>query len=295
MNGRKIIERKLAEETLCESNERYLNLMDNLGTGVVIHGPDISIILSNPKANDILGISPEQMQGKKVIDPNWRFVRNDGTDMPLEEYPVNKALSLMKSFSDYFIGIKRPDRKYITWVDVNASLVFDENKNIKYITISFNDTTEQKQAELELKESEEKFKKIFELSPVIITLTDIETGVYLDVNEMFSSKLGFTREEIIGTKSTDLDLFMSPSAREDIIRLFNEQGFISNHEFQLRRKSGSIFHSIFSSYIIKLKNKKVMLTTAVDITDRKQVEIALKESEAKLNALFTTTIIIMNP
>jgi len=129
-----------------------------------------------------------------------------------------------------------------------------------------------------------------------MTLTDIETGVYLDVNEMFLSKLGFTREEVIGTKSTDLDLFMNPSAREDIIRLFNEQGFILNHEFQLRRKSGSIFHSIFSSYIIKLKNKKVMLTTAVDITDRKQVEIDLKESEAKLNALFTslTEIVVMH-
>ncbi len=418
-----ITERKLAEQELRESNEKYLNLMNSLGTGVVLHAPDISIVLSNPMASEILGISIEQMKGKKAIDPRWRFVRNDGTDMPLEEYPVNKALKSMKSFSDYFIGIKRPDREYITWVDVNASFVFDENKNIKYVTISFNDKTEQKKseqalkeseeklnliinsspigictvdqlgnflttnpayeqmvgyskeecrslsffdithpndrpknkklyqsmfslettgfsmkkrylrkdgseidvavhaigimnaegnvrfgtafvdditerkrAEESLKESEEKFKKIFELSPVIITLTDIETGVYLDVNEMFSSKLGFTREEVIGTKSTDLDLFMSPSAREDIIRLFNEQGFILNHEFQLRRKSGSIFHSIFSSYIIKLKNKKVMLTTAVDITDRKQVEIALKESEAKLNALFTslTEMVVMH-
>jgi PAS domain S-box-containing protein len=431
VNGRNITDRKQAEEELIESNEKYLDLMDSLGTGVVLHGSDTSILLSNPKASEILGISPEQMKGKKAIDPRWRFVRNDGTDMPLEEYPVNKALRSMKSFSEYFIGIKRPDRKYITWVNVNASLVFDDNNNIKYVTISFNDTTEQKQAEdalqkseerfrnlfetmshgvvyqdskgiiidanpsaqrilglsldqmqgrksidprwkaihedgsnfpgeehpvmialksgkdvnnvimgvykpsvdeyrwinvnailqvypgenkphqvysifediterklaeEALKESEEKFKKIFKLSPVIMTLTDIETGVYLDVNEMFSSKLGFTQEEVIGVKSTDLDLFMSPSAREDIIRLFNEQGFILNHEFQLRRKSGSIFHSIFSSYILELKDKKVMLTTAIDITDRKQVEEALKESEAKLNALFTslTEMVVMH-
>lgn len=143
-------ERKQAEEELLESNEKYLNLMDSLGTGVILHAPDTSIILSNPKASEILGITHEQMQGKKAIDPQWKFVRNDGTDMPLEEYPVNKALSLMKSFSEYFIGIKHPDRKYITWVNVNASLVFDENKNIKYVTISFNDITERKQAEKEL-------------------------------------------------------------------------------------------------------------------------------------------------
>lgn len=142
--------RKQAEEKLIDSNEKYLNLMDSLGVGVVLHAPDTSIILSNPMASEILGISHEQMQGKKAIDPEWTFVRNDGTDMPIEEYPVNKALKLNKSFSEYIIGIKRPDRKYITWVNINASLVFDNN-NIKYVTISFKDITEQKQAEEELK------------------------------------------------------------------------------------------------------------------------------------------------
>ncbi|MDA3860770.1 MAG: PAS domain S-box protein [Melioribacteraceae bacterium] len=123
--------------------------MDSLGTGVVLHAPDTSIIFSNPRASEIMGISHEQMQGKKAISPHWRFVRNDGIDMPLEEYPVNKALKLMNSFSEYIIGIKHPNRKYITWVNVNASLVFNNN-NIKYVTISFNDITEQKRAEEEL-------------------------------------------------------------------------------------------------------------------------------------------------
>lgn len=152
--------RERAEESLSESNERYLDLMNSLGTGVILHAPDTSIILSNPKASEILGISPEQMKGKKGIDPQWRFVRNDGTDMPLEEYPVNKALSLMKSFTAYFIGIKRPDRNYITWVDVNASIVFDEKNKIKYVTISFNDTTKQKLAEEELTKHREHLEEL---------------------------------------------------------------------------------------------------------------------------------------
>ena len=93
-----ITERKQAEEELQENNKKYLNLMDSLGTGVILHASDTSIILSNPKASEILGISPEQMKGKKTIDPKWRFVRNDVKDMPLEEYPLHKALSIMKSF-----------------------------------------------------------------------------------------------------------------------------------------------------------------------------------------------------
>ncbi len=155
-----ITERKISEEKIQESNKKYLNLMNSLGTGVVLHAADTSIILSNPKASEILGISIEQMEGKKAIDPRWRFVKNDGIELPLEEYPVNKVLRSMKSFSDYFIGINRPDRKDITWVNVNASPVFEENNIIKYITISFHDITVQKQAKDELEKYREKLEEL---------------------------------------------------------------------------------------------------------------------------------------
>lgn len=207
-----ITERKLAEEAIRESNEKYLNLMDSLGTGVVLHAPDTSIVLSNPKASEILGISSEQMEGKKAIDPRWRFVRNDGTDLPLEEYPVNKALSLMKSFSDYFIGIKRPDRKYITWVNVNASLVYDIYKKIKYVTISFNDTTEQKRAELALKESEAKLKALFaSLTEMVVmhelVINDAGEAIdyrIIDCNTVFTELTGISKEDAIGKLASEV-------------------------------------------------------------------------------------------
>jgi PAS domain S-box-containing protein len=211
---RKEIEEELliAKEKAEESNQRYLNLMDSLGTGVVLHAPDTSIVLSNPMASEILGISPEQMKGKKAIDPRWRFVRNDGTDMPLEEYPVNKALSLMKSFSEYFIGIKRPDRKYITWVNVNASLVFDKNNNIKYVTISFNDTTEQKQAEQELKENEEKLNALFTSLTEMVVMHELVLNAageaidyrIIDCNKVFTEVTGIRKEDAIGKLATEV-------------------------------------------------------------------------------------------
>jgi len=101
-----------------------------------------------------------------------------------------------------------------------------------------------------------------------MALSDIETGMYLDVNDTFLRQLGFTREEVIGTKSTYLGIFFDPSIREHLIDIIRTQGFVLDYEIQLRRKSGSIFHGLFSTHVVDFEKDRVMLTTAADITKR---------------------------
>jgi PAS domain S-box-containing protein len=296
--SRMLSEQKKSEQELQESNEKYLNLMDSLGTGVILHAPDTSIVLSNPKASKILGISPEQMQGKKAIDPRWRFVRYDGTDMPLEEYPVNKALSLMESFSEYFIGIKRPDRKYITWVNVNASLVFDENKKIKYVTISFNDITERKQAEQALKESEEKLNLIINSSPIGICTVD-PLGNFSTTNLAYEQMVGYSKEECRGLSFFDVT---HPDDRPKNKNLFQSMFSLESTSFSMEkryiRKDGSEIDVAVNAIGIMDAEGNVRFGTAFvdDITERKRAEEALRESEAKLTALFTslTEMVVMH-
>jgi len=214
---RDITDTKLTKEALLESNERYFSLMNSLGTGVVLHAPDTSIILSNPMASEILGLSSEQMQGKMAIDSRWRFVRSDGADMPHEEYPVNKALSSMKSFSEYTVGVKRPDRKYITWANVNASLVFNEYKKIKYITISFNDTTKQKQAELDRLNSLEKiFLYQYKLKTLNLKLINAEENERRKIAEYLHDGIGQTLSAINIKLTYLLDYECSAEARNII-------------------------------------------------------------------------------
>ncbi len=297
-----ISERKKIEEELLiakdkaeESNEKYLNLMESLGTGVVLHAPDTSIILSNPKASEILGLSTEQMKGKKAIDPQWRFVRNDGTDMPLEEYPVNKALSLLKSFSEYFIGIKRPERKYITWVNVNASLVFDENTNIKYVTISFNDITERKLAEEELKESEEQLRTITNNLPVLISQIDKDlkytfvNQYYYDRSPFESGIIGKDVIDVIGEETFNRALpQMKKALSGEFVSFENRTTHTKNNEL-------IIFETNYIPHIVDGKIESFFVLGMV-ITERKLAEDALRESEEKLNALFTslTEMVVMH-
>ena len=115
-----ITDRKRAEEALRESEETYRSLLTSLNAGVVVHAPDTSILLANPMACSLLGLSQNQLLGKEAIDPYWRFLRDDGSDMPLDEYPVNQVLASASPLRNRVVGVQRSKADDVVWVLVNG-------------------------------------------------------------------------------------------------------------------------------------------------------------------------------
>ncbi len=146
-----ITERKMAEEALRASEEQYRSLLDNLNAGVVVHAPDTSILLSNLRASTLLGLSADQMRGKDAVDPAWRFVREDGTTMPPEEYPVAVVLATSAPMVDQVIGIDRPATGDRAWVLVNAYPELGEAHRVRRVVVTFLDITLHKRAEAALR------------------------------------------------------------------------------------------------------------------------------------------------
>ena len=102
--------RKQAEEELRESEERYRSLLYRIQAAVVVHNSDTQIIASNPKAQDLLGLTEDQMLGKAAIDPDWKFLNADGERMSLKEYPVNQVLANRQPLRDLTAGIYYPNK-----------------------------------------------------------------------------------------------------------------------------------------------------------------------------------------
>jgi len=142
-----ITERKRVEEALRESEDRLRHLVHHLHSGVVVHAPDTQIIIANKQAATILGISIDQMKGKTAIDPAWRFVREDESILPLEEYPVQRVFAERQPISDRVIGIDRPTTKDRVWVIANAFPEFDAQGRLRQAVVTFFDITARKQAE----------------------------------------------------------------------------------------------------------------------------------------------------
>ena len=107
---------KAIEEALRSSEAQHRSLIENLQAGVVVHEADTSIRLSNAKASEVLGLTPDQLRGKDAIDPAWRFVREDGTAMPLAEFPVNRVIAERAPIVDQVVGIDRPATRDRAWV-----------------------------------------------------------------------------------------------------------------------------------------------------------------------------------
>jgi PAS domain S-box-containing protein len=146
MNYRDVTERKLADQALLASEEQYRRLIEILHSGVVVHAPNTEILLANQKASILLGLSLEQMQGKVANDPDWCFIREDGTRLPLDEYPVMLTIATGQPMENYVIGIDQPMGKRI-WALVNTYPDFDDNHLLRQVVITFIDMTERKRAE----------------------------------------------------------------------------------------------------------------------------------------------------
>lgn len=128
----------------------YKTLLANLDTGVVVHGPDTTIEISNPKAQALLGLSEAEISGKQAMDPEWHFLREDGDRMPLEEYPVNLVMASKKPLRNYVVGIHNTRISEETWVLVNAFPEFDSQEGLTHVVVTFWDITHLKIAEAAL-------------------------------------------------------------------------------------------------------------------------------------------------
>ena len=124
----------------------------------------------------------------------------------------------------------------------------------------------------ELRRSQERFYKIFHTSPDAISISELENGRIIEINNSFSSMLGFAPGECIGRTSIELNLYVNPTDRFEMVRLLKEHSEINEYEFHLRHKDGTQFSASASVSPIELDGKACLIWMARDVTTQKQNE-----------------------
>lgn len=131
-----------ANAALQASEGQLQLLLANVQTAVVVHGPDSAIRYANPAATAILGLTRDQLLGKAVVDPAWHFVREDGTPMPVAEYPVSLVLARKTPLHDYVVGVRPAPGRNARWVLVNAVPDLGPDGAVRLVIVSFVDVSE---------------------------------------------------------------------------------------------------------------------------------------------------------
>lgn len=160
-------------------------------------------------------------------------------------------------------------------------------KELAVMAHSFNEMTEQlmqsfDQVKLALQESKEKYTTVFRTSPDPIMVSTLPDGRILEVNDSFERLSGYSPAQAINRTAIELGLWSRLEERQEFLQLIQKTGRIYNQEVSAQTRYGTKITVLISSEVIELEGKKCLLTVAKDITERKRLEEALKQSKTKL-------------
>jgi PAS domain S-box-containing protein len=171
-------------------------------------------------------------------------------------------------------------------VDILISTSLLSISDNRKVLLSLMDISESKNAIRALRESEEKFRFAFHTSPDSINLNRLEDGMYLEINQGFTQITGYTREETVGKTSLELNVWKNPDDRKRLVEGLKQKGYVENMEAEFVAKDGRIRDGLISATTMKFKNENVIISIIRDISERKQAENLLKESESIHKELF---------
>ncbi|HEX7475795.1 MAG TPA: PAS domain S-box protein [Dehalococcoidales bacterium] len=175
--------------------------------------------------------------------------------------------------------------KPAVFTDQEAKLLDEIGADISYALDIMDGEKERKQMEEKLRESEQKYSTAFRYGPAIIAITTIKDGKFIEINDSYLHSTGYTRDEIIGRPSADINIWVKADDRNRMFRILKEKGRIINEEFDFRTKSGGIRTWLFSAEPASIAGEPCLIGIAVDVTERKRAEEMLWQSELKYSSL----------
>ncbi len=258
-----ITERKIAEEALRKSEEKYRDLFENGSDLLCFHDLEGNLIDTNLAFKEEYGWVDEELANMNIRDLIPERYKHQFKDYLKRMTEKGKDEGLMKV-------IAKDGREMI--IEYKNSLIYNETGPIG-VQGSARDITERKQTERALKESEEKFKALFEFAPDAYYLNDL-TGKFINGNKAAEDLMGFKREELIGKNFLELDL-LPPEDLPKAAKLLtkNLEGSPTGpDEFVLSRKDGRRVWVEIRTFPINIQGQDIVLGIARDISDRKRME-----------------------
>ncbi|MBC8358857.1 MAG: PAS domain S-box protein [Candidatus Aminicenantes bacterium] len=278
ITSQNITERKIVEKALRESEEKYRNLIENSQDSIAIIDLKGNVLFANKQVENLTGYTLEEGIGMNVrkITPIKYWKRNASL--------IRRAVNSEQI--PYFESvIKRKDGKLVP-VESGGQAIFQEGKAVA-IQIITRDITERKQAEEALKESEKRFRELWDNAPVAYHILNTK-GIITSVNKTEAKMIGYKPEEMIGKSIFE---FILPEQRADARRRFQQKisgKYVprTDNRIYVKKDGSQIYVEIDDVLERNSKGKFIGIrTTMVDITERKQAEEEIKNSREELRNL----------
>ncbi|MFX1562518.1 MAG: PAS domain S-box protein [Promethearchaeota archaeon] len=275
-----VTERKRVETALQESEARYRSLFDSVPLGLYRSTPDGQIIDANPGIVQMLGFPDRE----SLLATNAADLYSDTVDRKLWQSLMERE-GVVRGFEAKF---HRYDGTTI-WVRDNARAFLDTDDKVLYYEGSMEDITNQKQAEIGLRESESKYRTLVEGSLQGIAI--LQNFKIVFANPVIAEIMGYTVEELLSFPPEKVQNSIHPEDQDLVWGRFRKQlegkPIPPQYEFRIIQKDGSIRWLEIFSRLIEYQGQPGIQAAIIDITNRKEAEEALRRSEEQYRELIT--------
>ncbi|WP_149086482.1 helix-turn-helix transcriptional regulator [Pseudomonas prosekii] len=268
-----------------ETNRRQLQqIIAGLSDGVILLELDQTILWANDAALAMHGVSRVNQLGANAKEYAKRFnlrYRNNHP-VPTESYPINRIAG-GEVFSDVLVEVTPSDDEESLWVhNVRSLQLTDSAGQVESLVLIMSDVTEWASAE-------QRFEKTFNANPapaVICRLSDLR---YIKVNQGFLEMTGYTRDQVIGVSTYELDILDGAEKRDLAIERLRQHTTIPQMQAELKLPERGNKQVIVAGQPLELNEEACMLFSFVDMEPRHKVELALRQSEERFAKAFRLT------
>ncbi|OQA18001.1 MAG: Sensor histidine kinase TmoS [Chloroflexi bacterium ADurb.Bin360] len=289
VNLRISLARDTQELALRASEEQFRTLFETIPQGVLYLDAEGYVRQANPAARSILELDQEGLLGCASVNPRWCTVHEDGSDFPPAEHPALVALRTGEPVLDCTMGVFNPLVETWRWIVVNAVPQFQPGKARPYqVYVTLTDITERKAKEAALRASEERYRKLVELSPDGIGILD-RRGRFVTGNERFGWMHGCARgEELVGQSIRD---FVTPQELSKllgtVLPILQSGAAAHGVEAETHLRDGSSMIAEYSAASIawsEAPDDEAYIVSVRDVTERRQLLDALQVAREHLEA-----------
>ena len=276
---RDITKQRQIEESMRKSEEKYRTLFENSKDAISIATRNGKYIAYNQSFLDLFGYTEEDMIDMKAEEKYF---------YPRDRERFKREVEKKGSVTDFDMILKKKDGTVI-YALITATLWYAPDKSIVGYQGIIRDITSKKLAEEALRESEEKWRAVFEQSRDAISIT-ARNGKYVDANRAFLDLFGYTQEEI--QSSNSIERYAYPEDREKFTKEVEEKGSVKDYELRLRKKNGEEMIALCSSTLRCAPDGSILgyHNMVQDITQKRKILEALRESEAQKQAILDASI-----